>query len=190
MPARSASEKRSNLFGTIMNSWKSIGASECAPPLRMFIIGTGSTLAFGPPRYLKSGWPSCVGGGLRRGERDGEDGVRAELGFVRRAVERDHRPVDRHLVERVAAFELRGDRARSHWRRPCSTPLPQVAILHAVAQFPGFVFAGAGAARHGGAADRAAGELDIDFDGGIAAGIKDLAGADLLMLVLAISESG
>ena len=38
-----------------MNSWKSIGASECAPPLMMFIIGTGSTLAFGPPRYLKSG---------------------------------------------------------------------------------------------------------------------------------------
>ena len=59
-PARSASEKRSNFFGTIMNSWKSIGASECAPPFRMFIIGTGSTLAFGPPRYLKSGCAICV----------------------------------------------------------------------------------------------------------------------------------
>ena len=43
-----------------MNSWKSTGASECAPPLTMFIIGTGSTLAFGPPRYLNSGWPTCA----------------------------------------------------------------------------------------------------------------------------------
>ena len=35
-----------------MNSWKSMGASEWAPPLTMFIMGTGSTLALGPPRYL------------------------------------------------------------------------------------------------------------------------------------------
>jgi hypothetical protein len=34
----------------IMNSWKSIGASECAPPLRMFIIGTGKVTAELPPR--------------------------------------------------------------------------------------------------------------------------------------------
>ena len=31
----------------IMNSWKSIGASECAPPLRMFIIGTGRRFRVG-----------------------------------------------------------------------------------------------------------------------------------------------
>ena len=55
----------------------------------------------------------------------------------------------------------------------------EVAILHAVAQFPRFVFAGAGAARHGGAADGAAGEFDIGFDGWIAAGIKDLAGVNI-----------
>ncbi len=29
--------------GRIMNSWKAIGASEWAPPLMMFIIGTGRT---------------------------------------------------------------------------------------------------------------------------------------------------
>ena len=33
----------------IINSWKAIGASECEPPLMMFIIGTGSVLAFTPP---------------------------------------------------------------------------------------------------------------------------------------------
>ena len=37
-------------LGMIMNSWKSIGASEWAPPLRMFIIGTGKTRASSPPR--------------------------------------------------------------------------------------------------------------------------------------------
>ena len=36
----------------IMNSWKSIGASEWAPPFIMFIIGTGRTFALGPPMYL------------------------------------------------------------------------------------------------------------------------------------------
>lgn len=29
--------------------WTSTPESACAPPLRMFIIGTGSTCAFGPP---------------------------------------------------------------------------------------------------------------------------------------------
>ena len=36
--------------GWIMNSWKSTLLSACLPPLRMFIIGTGSVFAPGPPR--------------------------------------------------------------------------------------------------------------------------------------------
>ena len=36
-------------IGAIMNSCTSTPESACAPPLRMFIIGTGSTCAFGPP---------------------------------------------------------------------------------------------------------------------------------------------
>ena len=36
--------------GTIMNSWKSTVFVACAPPLRMFIIGTGSVRDSGPPR--------------------------------------------------------------------------------------------------------------------------------------------
>ena len=36
-------------IGAIMNSWMSTLVSACAPPLRMFIIGTGSRWAFGPP---------------------------------------------------------------------------------------------------------------------------------------------
>ena len=36
--------------GTTMNSWKSTELSAWAPPLRTFIIGTGSTWAASPPR--------------------------------------------------------------------------------------------------------------------------------------------
>ena len=38
---RSASANVSAPTGTIMNSWKSTVFVACAPPLRMFIIGTG-----------------------------------------------------------------------------------------------------------------------------------------------------
>jgi hypothetical protein len=49
-PIRRASEKEGAPTGTIMNSWKSTLLSACAPPLRTFIIGTGSTWAASPPR--------------------------------------------------------------------------------------------------------------------------------------------
>jgi hypothetical protein len=45
----------------------------------------------------------------RRGQRDGEQGVGAELRLVFGAVERQQRGVDLGLVERVHAFEFRPD---------------------------------------------------------------------------------
>jgi len=48
----------------------------------------------------------------------------------------------------------------------------------AVAEFEGFVFAGGSAGRNGGAAERAGFEGDVGFDSGVAAGVKDLAGAN------------
>jgi hypothetical protein len=48
-PMRSASAKLGAPTGMTMNSWKSTLLSACAPPLRMFIIGTGSTCARAPP---------------------------------------------------------------------------------------------------------------------------------------------
>ena len=49
-PMRMASAHEAAPTGMIMNSWMSIGLSACAPPLMMFIIGTGSTCALAPPR--------------------------------------------------------------------------------------------------------------------------------------------
>ena len=51
-PAQAFGEGRRAPSGTTMNSWMSTSESACEPPLRMFISGTGSTCAFGPPRYL------------------------------------------------------------------------------------------------------------------------------------------
>ena len=51
MPQRSASRKLAAPTGMIMNSWKSTVLSAWTPPLSTFIIGTGSTWAFGPPTY-------------------------------------------------------------------------------------------------------------------------------------------
>ena len=108
----------------IMNSWKSIGASECAPPLMTLAIGTGSTLAFGPPRYLNSGMPMASAAALRVGERNGENGVGAELRFRFRAVEFEHDAVDGQLVERVHARE-RGQILSVTFVTALLTPLPR-----------------------------------------------------------------
>ncbi len=49
---RSASAKVGAPVGSTMNSWKSSGLSAWAPPLMMFICGTGSSRAETPPTYL------------------------------------------------------------------------------------------------------------------------------------------
>ena len=53
---------------------------------------------------------SAVGRGMRDGERNAEECVRAEFLFVRRAVELDHLRVEFRLFERIEAFERRRDR--------------------------------------------------------------------------------
>ena len=53
-PAQRLLERRGTM-GATMNSCTSTFESAWAPPLRMFIIGTGSTCAAGPPTYRKSG---------------------------------------------------------------------------------------------------------------------------------------
>jgi hypothetical protein len=104
------SEKVSKPFGMIMNSWKSIGASECAPPLMTFAIGTGNTFAFGPPRYLNSGKPIASEAAFRGGERNGENCVCAELALGFGAIEFEHGAIDCQLIEGVLPFQDRKDR--------------------------------------------------------------------------------
>ena len=57
VPVRSASENEAAPTGRTMNSWKSTLLSACAPPLMMFIIGTGSATSDSVmvDRYCHSG---------------------------------------------------------------------------------------------------------------------------------------
>ena len=93
-----------------MNSWKSTLVSACAPPFRMFIIGTGRSdddpgdagecVEAGDVPIERQ----ATGGGLRaKGRhRDAEQRVGAEAALGRRAVEADHRLVQTALRERAA----------------------------------------------------------------------------------------
>ncbi len=115
-----------------------------------------------------------VGHGARRGHRDRQDRVGAQLALGRRAVEREHGVVELALVAGVHAFQLGGDHfvdvvdGLQH-------AFADVAALVAIAQLQRFVLAGGGAAGHGGAAARSAFQNDIGFDGGIAARIQNFA---------------
>ena len=60
------------------------------------------------------------------------------------------------------------------------TPLPQKTLFVAVAQFDGFVFAGAGAAGNGRATGRAAFERHVHFHRRVAARIKNFARLNIL----------
>ena len=46
--------------GCTMNSWTSTAESACDPPFKIFIIGTGNSLAFTPPKYLYKGIPNWL----------------------------------------------------------------------------------------------------------------------------------
>ena len=85
----------------------------------------------------------------------------------------------RDLVERVHADQLVGDASSLTLATALRHALAQIDALVAVAQLPGFVDAGAGAAGHGGAAERAVVQRDVDFDGRIAAAIENLAAVDI-----------
>src|SRR6185312_8188019 len=165
-PARTASANDPAPSGMTMNSWKSTLLSAWAPPLRMFIIGTGSVTASAPPKACR-----CT---ARGGHRDRQDGVGAEAALVRRAVELDQAPVENRLIGDLVAHQGRsqhlvdvGDRARD--------PFAEVALGVAVAQLDRFMFAGRSAAGHRRATARARSQRQIAFHRGVAAGIKYLA---------------
>jgi hypothetical protein len=108
-----------------MNSWKSTLLAACAPPLMMFIIGTGSRFAIGAAEIAVERQPAVARGGARGGQRDGEDRVRAEPALVRRAVELDHRAVELHLVVGVHPLQRRARSPPPRCATASSTPLPR-----------------------------------------------------------------
>ena len=116
----------------------------------------------------------CLRHGARGGHRDGENGVGAELAFVRRAIERDHGLIDEALVGRIQPFELRGDHGLNVLN--ClQNAFAQVMALVAIAQFHSLVFAGGCAGRHDRAAQCATLKDYVRFHGRISARVKNFA---------------
>ena len=116
--ARSASEKVETPTGTTMNSWKSTLLSACAPPFSTFIIGTGSTRGGVAAEVAPERQTLLRRRRLRGGQRYAEDRVGAQPRLVRRAVELDHRAVERRLVGGVEPVHGVGDLAVDVLRPP------------------------------------------------------------------------
>ena len=118
-----------------------------------------------------------LGRGRPRGrERDAEDGVRAQARLVLGAVELDQLAVEARLVERVVAGDRLGDLAVDV-ADGLRDALAAVGVA-AVAQLGGLELAGGGTGGDRGATVRAGAQVDLDLDGGVAAGVKDLACVD------------
>ena len=132
-----------------------------------------------PAQVLVERQPDLVRGRARHRHRHAQHRVGADLALVGRAVDRQHRGVEPRLVERVAPDDHRPQHLGDVVAR-LADALAQVALLVAVAQLQRLVLAGRRARRHGGGADRAGLQLDVDLDGRIAARIQDLAGQDAL----------
>src|SRR6202020_1162429 len=117
------------------------------------------------------------GRGAGTGHGDCEAGVSAALGFVFRAVDRDHGSVDEALVGAVHAGKL-GTEDGLDIFDGVKNAFTEVVVLVSIAELDSFMFAGGGAAGNGGAAFGSSVEDNIGFDGGIAAGVKDFTGVD------------
>ena len=113
------------------------------------------------------------GGRTSVGERDAEDGVRAQAGLVLGPVELDQLGVEALLVGRVVAGDGLGDLAVDV-ADGLRDALAHVGVA-AVAELGGLELTGRGAGGHGRAAVSARAQRDLHLDGGVAAGVKDLA---------------
>ena len=122
--------------------------------------------------------PEVVRGGAGAGEGHAEDRVGAQRLLLGRAVELAERAVDQGLVGRVHALDLGGDHAL-HVAHGLQHPLAAEAPPVVVAKLEGLGAPGRGARRHRRAALGAAVQVHLHLEGGIPAGIENLAGVDV-----------
>ena len=153
--------------------------SACLPPLMTFMHGTGSSEALLPPEIAVQRHPQRVGGGSCHGHRHGQDGIRPQLGLVRRSVQFDHQAVDGSLIEGVFT-----DQQRSDLGHDVLDGLPHalaaVSFRVAIPKLDGFPFAGRCPGRHDRRADRPVFQRDLSFNGRVASGIENFLSGDVL----------
>ena len=121
--------------------------------------------------------PGSGGRGPRSGHGNCQDGVRAQLALVVRAVQLDHVLVKRSLIGGLHP----GQRRREHGANIADRLLHALSLIAlgiAVAQLHRLMLAGGSAAGDGRATHGAVRELDVGFHGGVATRIQDLSRAD------------
>ena len=122
-------------------------------------------------------------GRLRRRHGNGEDGVRAELRLVFRAVRFEHRAVDESRIRSVDANDRLGERRIDVLDR-LQDALAEVASLVAVTQFKRLELARRCARRRRRATEAAVLQNDVDFHRRIAARVNDFACMDAFDLAV------
>ena len=117
----------------------------------MFIIGTGRILRQRTSEIAIQRHSRIFCCRARGRHRDSEDRIGAELAFVRRAVELDHRAIDADLIRRSHTIERRRDPLLDTLHRELDS-LAAVTIGVAVTKLDRFMLAGGRSARNRGAA--------------------------------------
>ncbi len=141
--------------------------------------GHRQNFGVGPAQVFEQRQIEFVGGGLGVGQRNGQDGVRAEFGFGFRAVQFQHRAVDQGLFGGIQTFQSGQDDVHDVFHG-LAHPFAAVTFLVAVAQFDGLILTSAGAGGDRGAASHSTLQNHVDFHGGVAAGVENLTGDNIL----------
>ena len=134
--------------------------------------------AFGSAQVAEQRQLGRIGGGLADRQRDAQDGVRAQPGLVRCAVEVQQSLVDQSLIVGVEPDHGRRDFIE-HGLDGLLDALAAVPVA-AIAQLDGLVLSGRRAGGHRGPRERPVDQSYLDLDCRITAGIEDLAGPNLL----------
>ena len=130
-------------------------------------MGTGKHLGVRAAQVFEEGQVQLDGGGFGHGQGDAQNSVGAQAGFVGRAVQVDHDFIDGGLEGGVVSRDFRSNDFVDVFHG-LEHALASIALGVSVAQLPGFMLSGGGAAGDGCAADGAACQGHVHFHGGVA----------------------
>ena len=144
----------------------------------MFIIGNRQHFGVRSTEIFEKRETELRGRGPGGSERDSKNRVRAELCFVRRAIERNHRLIHANLIDGIHSDDFFGN-GSVDVPNCLGHALAKKKFFRAVAQLPCFVFAGTGTTWDNGATAGSSADSNYCFNGWITARIDDLATVDL-----------
>ena len=139
--------------------------------------GNGQDVSVGAAQVTVEGQTCGLGSSLCNSKGDTENGVCAELALVGGAVQLDHDFIDATLVGSVFVNQFGGDDV-VHCVNGVLNTLALVTTLVAIATLNGLECTGGGARRNCCALESAIFKNDLNLNGGVTAGVEDLASSD------------